>query len=125
MQYPVSTAGKLGGRPGIGGRLSASRRRHERGVQALTSPGERQVLAIVVLWLPLSAVGLTGDAFVGTVFCGHEAVGLANQLLAAGGLLGDASTLDEIGARTFAYLAPASPASALAAIERRLYRTAP
>jgi hypothetical protein len=49
-----------------------------------------------------------------------QAVGLADQLLTAGGLLGDPSTLNEIGAKAFAYLAPASPAAALAAIERAL-----
>ncbi|HEX4096245.1 MAG TPA: hypothetical protein VHX64_05915, partial [Caulobacteraceae bacterium] len=49
-----------------------------------------------------------------------QAVGLANQLLAAGGLLGDPTTLSEAGAKAFGYLAPASPAATLAAIERAL-----
>jgi hypothetical protein len=49
-----------------------------------------------------------------------QAVGIAGQLLAPGGLLGDPSTLDEIGVKAFAYLAPASPGAALSAIERAL-----
>jgi hypothetical protein len=49
-----------------------------------------------------------------------QAVGIADQLLATGALLGDPSTLNEVGAKAFAYLAPASPAAALAAIERAL-----
>jgi hypothetical protein len=49
-----------------------------------------------------------------------QARGLADRLLGVDGLLGDPSTHGEIGAKAFAYLAPASPASALAAIERAL-----